>query len=112
MLRDHIRIATHVVRAARGGHKKQLAEAQRKWSSNGKEIAAFLSRANPNWRKKDLEAMLEKHLDLTSGEVVGRLNKDWVADIQAYDEGHTHMLVFADALSDGIAKQFPGKFRK
>lgn len=112
LLRDHIRIATHVVKAARTGHKKQLAEAQRKWSANGKEIAAFLSRANPNWRKKDLEAMLQKHLDLTSGEVVGRLNKDWLADIQAYDEGHTHMLMFADVLSDGITKQFPGKFRK
>ena len=112
LLQDHIQIATQVVKAAKAGQKKQLAAAQRKWSANGKEIAAFLSRANPNWRKKNLEEMLQKHLDLTSGEVVGRLNKDWVADIQAYDDGHTHMLMFADTLTDGITKQFPGKFRK
>jgi hypothetical protein len=111
LLRDHITIATEVVTAAKGGNKAQLDAAQKKWSANGKDIAAFLSSANPNWAQKDLEAMLQKHLDLTTGEVVGRLNKDWIADIKAYDEGHAHMLMFADALTDGIAKQFPDKFK-
>lgn len=112
LLRDHIAIATEVVKAAKAGEKTQLADAQNKWSANGKEIAAFLSGANPNWPKRTLEDMLQKHLDLTSGEVVGRLNKDWAADIKAYDDGHTHMLMFADVLTDGISKQFPAKFKK
>lgn len=112
LLRDHIMIATEVVKAAKSGDKTQLSGAQNKWSANGKEIAAFLSGANPNWPRKTLEEMLQKHLDLTSGEVVGRLNKDWAADIKAYDEGHAHMLMFADTLTDGIAKQFPAKFKK
>jgi len=112
LLRDHILIATEVVKAAKAGDKVQLADAQKKWSANGKDIAAFLSGANPNWRAKTLEEMLQKHLDLTSGEVVGRLNKDWAADIKAYDDGHTHMLMFADMLADGIAKQFPAKFKR
>lgn len=111
LLRDHIVVATEVVKAAKAGDKTQLASAQTKWSANGKEIAAFLSGANPNWPKKTLEDMLQKHLDLTSGEVVGRLNKDWVADIKAYDDGHAHMLMFADTLTDGIAAQFPAKFK-
>ena len=51
------------------------------------------------------------HLDLTTAEVVGRLQKDWAADIRAYDEGHDHMLMFADALTAGIAKQFPDQFK-
>lgn len=112
LLRDHIVIATGVVKAAKAGDKTQLADAQKKWSANGKEIAAFLSGANPNWPKKTLEEMLQKHLDLTTGEVVGRLNKDWAADIKAYDDGHTHMLMFADMLTDGVARQFPAKFKK
>lgn len=112
LLRDHITIATEVVAAAKGGDQAQLAAAQAKWSSNGKDIAAFLSGANPNWSKPELEAMLQKHLDLTTGEVVGRLTKDWAADIHAYDEGHAHMLMFADTLTAGIAKQFPGKAGK
>ena len=111
LLRDHILIATEVVKAAKSSDKKQLTAAQTKWSSNGKEIAAFLSSANPNWPRKDLEEMLQKHLDLTTGEVVGRLTKNWAKDIASYDEGHLHMLMFADMLSDGIAKQFPDKFK-
>ena len=110
LLRDHIVVATEVVTAAKAGKADALTEAQKKWSANGKEIAAFLSAANPNWSKPTLESMLQTHLDLTSGEVVGRLKKDWAADIKAYDDGHAHMLMFADALTDGIVKQFPAKF--
>jgi phage terminase Nu1 subunit (DNA packaging protein) len=112
LLKEHISQAAVVVGAAKAGDKAKLAAEQAKWSANGKEIAAFLAGANPNWNKAALEAMLQKHLDLTTGEVVGRLNKDWAADQRAYDEGHVHMLMFADALTDGIAKQFPNRFQK
>jgi NADH dehydrogenase/NADH:ubiquinone oxidoreductase subunit G len=109
LLKDHILIATEVVKEAKGGDKAALEAAQAKWSGNAKDIAAFLAKANPNWDKATLETMLQKHLDLTTGEVVGRLTQDWAADIKSYDEGHQHMLMFADALTDGIAKQFPDK---
>jgi hypothetical protein len=111
LLRDHIQDATEVVAAAKSGDQAKLAEAQKKWSANGKEIAKFLSGANPNWSRKTLEEMLQTHLDLTSAEVVARLASDWAADIKAYDDGHAHMLIFADMLADGIAKQFPAKFK-
>jgi hypothetical protein len=110
LLKDHITIAVEVVTFAKSGDKPQLDAAQAKWSGNGKDIAAFLASANPNWNEAELVAMLQKHLDLTTGEVVGRLNKDWTADIKAYDEGHEHMLMFADVLTDGIVEQFPDKF--
>ena len=110
-MRDHILIATKVVDAAKADNKQELDAQQKKWSGNGKDIAAFLSGANPNWSKSTLEEMMQEHLDLTTGEVVGRLKKDWEADIKAYDEGHAHMLMFADALTVGIVKQFPDKFR-
>ena len=79
-------------------------------TANGDDIATFLSAANPNWLKKDLTEMLKKHLELTTGEVVSRLKKDWEADTNYYDKGHMHMLMFADILTDGIEKQFPKKF--
>jgi hypothetical protein len=111
LLRDHILIAAEIVTAAKAGKMDEVAAGQKKWSANGKDIAAFLSGANPHWPKKDLEHMLQTHLDLTTGEVVGRLKKDWAADIKSYDEGHAHMLMFADMLADGIAEQFPAKFK-
>jgi len=112
LLRDHILIAADVVKAAKSGDNDGVAASQKKWHGNGDDIAAFLSGANPNWPKKELVDMLYKHLEYTTTEVVSRLKKDWAADIEAYDKGHEHMLMFADALTDGIVKQFPDKFKK
>lgn len=39
------------------------------------------------------------------------VTKDWNADITAFDEDESHMIMFADVLSDGIIKQFPEKFK-
>jgi len=38
------------------------------------------------------------------------LTKNWDADVKAYDAVYEHILMMADALSDGIVKQFPQKF--
>jgi len=110
LLRDHILVAAEVVTAAKAGNNANLSAAQQKWNANGREIAGLLSGANPNWQRASLEAMMQKHLDLTTQEVTSRLKKDWTADIKAYDDGHAHMMMFADALTDGIVKQFPAKF--
>ena len=110
LLKEHISIATEVVAAAKAGNDEEVTTAQQKWSSNGKAIATFLSGANPNWPESDLTDMLQKHLDLTTDEVVSRLKKDWDKDIESYDKGHEHMLMFADDLTDGIVKQFADKF--
>ncbi|HSA96737.1 MAG TPA: glycosyltransferase [Acidobacteriota bacterium] len=112
LLRDHILIATEVVKAAMGGTADELAKAQAKWTANADEIAAFLSAANPQWPKPKVADMLHKHLAYTTNEVVGRLKADWPGDIAAYDQGHRHMLMFADMLADGLIAQFPDRFKK
>lgn len=112
LLRDHILVATEVVTAAKSGDKLKLADVQKEWSANAKEIAEFLSSVNPNWSRKTMEEMLQSHLDLTTAQIVARLASDWAADIKAYDDGRTQMLMFADMLTDAIAKQFPAKFNK
>jgi hypothetical protein len=112
LLRDHIMIAVEVIKAAKAGNNADLGAAQKRWSANADDIAVFLSGANPNWPKQTLMDMLHTHLALTTNEVVGRLQKDYAGDIMAYDKGHDHMLMLADALTDGIVKQFPKKFAK
>jgi phage terminase Nu1 subunit (DNA packaging protein) len=111
LLRDHILVATEVVKAAMDGKAEDLGKAQDKWTANADEIAAFLSGANPNWAEAALKDMLQKHLDYTTDEVVSRLKMDWAGDIAAYDKGHTHMLMFSDMLTQGIVAQFPDKFK-
>ncbi len=110
LLRDHILIAADIVKAAKTGDNDGVAKGQKRWVANADDIATFLSQANPNLPVQTLKDMLYKHLALTTTEVVSRLKKDWASDIAAYDEGHAHMLMFADVLTDGIVKQFPSKF--
>lgn len=112
LLRDHILIAADIVTAAKAGDNDGVAKGQKRWAANADDIAVFLSSANPNWPVQSLKDMLYMHLAFTTTEVVSRLKKDWPADIEAYDKGHAHMLMFADMLTDGIVKQFPKKFAK
>jgi hypothetical protein len=113
LLKDHILIAVDLVKAAKEGNKEATEAADKKWHKNGEDIAEFLSGANPkNWPKKALTEMMFAHLAVTKDAVVAKLNKDYGAAIMAYDKGHDHILMMADALADGIVKQFPEKFRK
>lgn len=110
LLKEHITIAVDLIKAAKAGDKAGQQQADTRWQQNAMQIAEFLSKANPNWPKATLAEMMKKHLSTTTNEVVARLNKDWEADVRAFDEVYEHILHMADALSDGIVKQFPGKF--
>ena len=110
LLKDHITIATEVIAAAKAGDAAKKDAAAKRWGANADEIAAFLSGANPNWPAADMKHHMHEHLDLTTAEVVARLNKDWAADIAAYDRVHDQILKMADVLSSGIIKQHRAKF--
>jgi hypothetical protein len=112
ILREHITIASNVVKAAKENNKKALEATQKEWHDNAIAIAEFLSKTNPNWEKESLKKMLFKHLDLTTDEVEAILHKNWERSINTFDKGEAHMLKFADMLSDGIIKQFPNKFKE
>jgi hypothetical protein len=111
LLREHITIAAGLITAAKAGDQPAVTAAQRRWEVNATQIARFLSRANPNWRFGPMRSMLRDHLRLTTREVVARLQRNWTADVAAYDEIHRQALHMADMLSAGIVAQFPKRFR-
>jgi hypothetical protein len=112
LLKDHITIATEIIDAAKAGDAAKKDEAANRWKTNADEIATFLSNANPkNWPADEMKKMMQEHLDLTTNEVVARLQGDWAADIAAYEKVHEQILKMADMLSGGILKQFPNKFK-
>ena len=110
LLKEHISIAVDLIKAAKAGDKGSQQQADAKWQQNAVDIADFLSKANPNWPRATLVDLMKGHLSTTTAEVVARLGKKWDEDVRAFDEVYRHILMMADALSDGIVKQFPAKF--
>jgi hypothetical protein len=110
LLKSHIMIATEIIDAAMKGDNAKKDAASKRWVANANEIAIFLNGANPqNWPLATLKEMLHSHLNLTTQEVVAQLGKDWAGSVAAYDKIHEQILAMADALSEGIMKQFPNK---
>ena len=110
LLKQHIMIAVDLVAAAKLGDDAAFAKHDAAWTANIEDIAGFLAGANPNWPRKDLVDLLALHLKLTKDEAVARISGNWAADIKAFDDIFTEIMVVADALHDGIAAQFPERF--
>jgi hypothetical protein len=111
LLRTHILEAVPVLVDAKAGDKAKLTKALSAWYANGHQIASFLSKANPqSWPLSMTDAMMKRHLALTTDEAVARIEGHWAADVAAYDKVHVEILQMADMLSSGIIAQFPSKF--
>ena len=110
LLKQHILIAVDLIAAAKLGDSATFTQKDEAWTANAREIAAFLSGANPNWPEKDVFDLLALHLSLTKQEAVARLGQKWDEDVEAFDQIFTEILTVADTLSEGIMKQFPEQF--
>jgi len=110
ILKQHILIAVELVAAAKAGDDAKFQQKDKEWDENAREIARFLSGANPNWPERDVYDLLDQHLRLTKTEATARLKKDWATDVKTFDDIHTEAMVIADTLAGGIVKQFPDKF--
>ncbi|HRP89845.1 MAG TPA: hypothetical protein PKX92_07385 [Edaphocola sp.] len=111
LLKGHINGAVPVLEAAKNNDQTALNQAIANWRENGKEIADFLSAANPkNWEQDHMRMHMDDHLTQTIAYSVALLQKDYPQAVIDYDVAFNDMMHFAASLSDGIAKQFPDKF--
>ncbi|KGX91844.1 DUF3435 domain-containing protein [Pontibacillus marinus] len=112
LLKEHIVIAGKIVDAAKNGNEKMMDKLNKDWYQNADDIAAFLSGANPHLKNEDLKEMLYIHLELVTDDLKASLEKEWDERIVAIDDGMTHIILMADAISEGVVKQFPETFKK
>jgi hypothetical protein len=112
LLREHIVIAADLLAAAKVGDQAAVERHSRAWYRNANQIGDFFNDANPrHWPRREMRSMMREHLDLTLTEAVAHLERDHRTDIRTYDRIHRQILAMADMLSDGIAAQFPARFR-
>ena len=111
LLKDHILIAASIVTAAKAGDNAKVTSENARWRQNAVDISKFLHGANPkNWPEATLTSMMFAHLDQTLSEATNQLKGNYAASIKDYDRAMDHIVMMADALSDGIVAQFPSKF--
>jgi hypothetical protein len=104
-------IAPELVKAAKAGDQKAVADAERRWYANGEEISEFLSRINPFISRDEFQEMFFEHLALTTKEVLFTLQNNFKSSIAVFDKIEAQALQMADTITNAIVKQFPRKFQ-
>ncbi len=97
--------------AAHAGNKAGEDAAMKKLLANADEIARFLGGANPNLPVDVLKGLLTAHGSHHVQQINEVKARQFDAEAKTWAAMSSHMYVIADALADGIAKQFPDKFR-
>jgi hypothetical protein len=111
LLTTHINQAVPVLKAAQANDKAALDKALADWHANAKEIADFISSANPtNWPTSATEPMLKGHIDQTTAYATDLLKGDYNKAVTDFATANDHMKVLADTLAKGIVAKFPDKF--
>jgi hypothetical protein len=112
LLKEHIAGAVELLKAAKANDSGKFSQAKDAWYRNGRQIAGFLSAANRRFLPlARISGLMKGHLDETLDEASHRLTGDFEADIRDYDRIHHHILRMSDAISSGIIRQFPSRFR-
>ena len=79
-------------------------------AANAAEIAKFLHGANPdNWPEGTINSLLVAHAGHHSKQITLIMAGDTAGEATEWTAMQEHMDMIADALTDGIAKQFPDK---
>ncbi len=112
LLTEHITLAVPVLKAAKENDNVALNKAIKDWYGNAKEIGTFLASVNPkHWRADETQAALEMHITQTIAYSVSILKGEYSQSFGGFEEATRHMIMLADVLTEGIARQFPEKFK-
>lgn len=107
---NHLTIAAELVNAAKAGDSVAAADAEKRWYANADEIAAFFGSINPYWSAQEWQKMLYDHLAMTKTEAVDLLTQKYEDGISIFELIEQEALMMADAMVQGLVKQFPQNF--
>lgn len=101
---QHLQIGGQIMQAAKEGQSNKVATLEKQWKQNADAIADYLSFVVRKYDMETVRKMLYTHLDLTTSQVVNRLARNHVAEVQTFDQIEREALMMADYFAKGIAK--------
>ena len=110
LLAGHWGAISDYLDATRANRKAGQDAAFKQLVANADEIAVFLGGANPNLPVDVLKGLLMAHGSHHVQQIGEFKAKQYDAEAKTWAAMTHHMYVIADALAEGIAKQFPDKF--
>lgn len=110
LLAGHWGAISDYLDATRDSNKSGQDVALKSLLANADQIAVFLSGANPNLPADALRGLLTAHGSHHVQQIQQLKAGQYEQEAKTWSAMTAHMYVIADALADGIAKQFPDKF--
>jgi hypothetical protein len=81
-------------------------------TANAREIARFLSKANPNLPESTVFGLLSSHGGHHVAQISDISSGRFQSEAANWHAMRKHMLTLSDAIADGLAMQFPERFQK
>lgn len=94
-----------MVNALKNAEVDKASDARNRWYQNADSIARFLCSVNPCWATMKWRDLLYSHLQMTEQEATLRLQGNYAADIQVFDDIESGALEMADYMFCGIIRQ-------
>lgn len=104
LLTQHINLAAAVIKAAIAGvPQTTLNNNISELYKNGNEIAAFLSKLNPEKLVyEDIQKMFENHNKFVIDMTVARLARNYAEELKLYDAYYNEILEMSDAIANAL----------
>jgi hypothetical protein len=109
LLAGHWMGVQHLTDATHKGDTAAEQRARQELDANAADVAKFLSGANPNLPYDAVHGLMMAHIGYHEAQIREIMDGDRKAEATTWTSMQEHMNMFADALSDGIARQFPEK---
>ena len=110
LIKEHLVIAAELVTAAVKGETTVAEAKEKEWYRNADDISVFLSSINPCLSKEDVQKMFYSHLALTKNEAVTMIQKNYLQDIEIFDEIEAEAMAMSDMIASAIVRQFYYRF--
>jgi hypothetical protein len=106
----HYRAVKAFLDATEAGSEPRRKAAVGQMTRNAGQIAAFLNNANPNLPKDAVLSLLGAHAAHHVAAIDATRRRNWTREAEVWEMMVKHLYKIADALTDGIVKQFPDRF--